>query len=331
MAHIAGHIDLPADPLVGNLTGQESSLSNWAGEYVTDMLGKGKALGEQPYQGYSGPLSAGSSDLQDQAFGGIAGLTLPSGFDEAANMNTDVFGSAGAAGQYDPSNIGTSMWNDDAATNYMSPYIQQALNPQLEEMSRQAAIQRISDNAKLTQAGAYGGSRQAIMNSESNDNMMRLMAELTGKGYQNAYESAGKMFSSDMERQLGADRASEQSRQFGAGLGLESLNTQLSAARGLTDASNARLSAERDIFGNQLDAGGIQRGITAEGIAADKAQFSEERDFPYKQVQYMHSLLGGMPLGAQTNTYSQPSDLSNAFGASSGLMELYNLIFGGGE
>ena len=30
-----------ADPIVGKQTGSESSLSNWAGDYVTDMLGKG--------------------------------------------------------------------------------------------------------------------------------------------------------------------------------------------------------------------------------------------------------------------------------------------------
>ena len=39
-------------------------------------------------------------------------------------------------------------------------------------------------------------------------------------------------------------------------------------------------------LGDQLDAGAIQRGIESEGILADREQFIEERDFPYKQVQY---------------------------------------------
>ncbi len=51
------------DPLVGKQTGTESALSTWAGPYVTDMLGRGQALGQMPYQAYTGPLTAGQGDL----------------------------------------------------------------------------------------------------------------------------------------------------------------------------------------------------------------------------------------------------------------------------
>jgi hypothetical protein len=57
--------------------GQSSSLSPWAGPYVTDMLGKGAALSAMPYTAYEGPLTAGASDLQQQAFQGLAGLAVP--------------------------------------------------------------------------------------------------------------------------------------------------------------------------------------------------------------------------------------------------------------
>src|SRR6056300_621609 len=57
--------------------GQSSSLSPWAGPYVTDMLGKGAALANMPYQAYEGPLTAGQSALQNQAFQGLAGLAVP--------------------------------------------------------------------------------------------------------------------------------------------------------------------------------------------------------------------------------------------------------------
>jgi hypothetical protein len=70
-------VTAPADPLVGQQTGTESSLSNWAGPYVTEMLGRGQALASQPYQAYTGPLTAGQSGLQTQAFQGLAGLTIP--------------------------------------------------------------------------------------------------------------------------------------------------------------------------------------------------------------------------------------------------------------
>ena len=45
----------------GDPTSQTGSLSPWAAPYVTGMLGKGQALANQGYQGYSGPLTAGAS------------------------------------------------------------------------------------------------------------------------------------------------------------------------------------------------------------------------------------------------------------------------------
>mgnify|MGYP003651814412 CR=1 FL=1 len=56
---------------------EESSLSSWAGPYVTEMLGRGQALAGLPYQGFMGPLTAGESALQTQAFQGLAGLQTP--------------------------------------------------------------------------------------------------------------------------------------------------------------------------------------------------------------------------------------------------------------
>ncbi len=61
----------------------------------------------------------------------------------------------------------------------------------------------------------------------------------------------------------------------------------------------------------QQGLGAIQRGIESEGMAADYAQFKEERDFPYKQVQYMQSLLQNLPLEAQARMYTAPSTAAN--------------------
>jgi hypothetical protein len=62
----------------------------------------------------------------------------------------------------------------------------------------------------------------------------------------------------------------------------------------------------------QLTAGGQQRGIESEGIAADKAQFEEARANPYKMVQFQQSLLQGLPLAAQSYQGISPSDLTKA-------------------
>ena len=259
------------DPIVGKQTGSESSLSNWAGDYVTDMLGKGQALANQPYQAYTGPLSAGQSTAQQAAFQGIGNLSVPTGQMGAAGFQPQKF-------------------TAQAAQDYMNPYLQSALNPQIEEARRQAQITRLGDANRLTQAGAYGGSRQAIMESELNRSLGQNLANITGQGYQTAYDKAMQQFNTE---QGAAQQAQNLTNQYG----LQALQ-------------------------NQANLGAQERAIQAEGIAADIAQFEEERDFPYKQTQYQQSLLQGLPLAAQSYSYAKPSQLSELLGGSGGLMGL---------
>tara|TARA_R100001509_G_scaffold162514_1_gene134300 strand:- start:3112 stop:4071 length:960 start_codon:yes stop_codon:yes gene_type:complete len=268
------------DPLIGKQTSTESALSNYVGPYVTDMLGRGQALANEGYQAYLGPLTAGASDLQQQAFdaaSGLASLAMPT-----ENIS------------YTPQ----SFTDEGVAAQYMNPYLTAALQPQIDEARRQAEIQRVQDAGRLTRAGAFGGSRQAIMESEGARNLASNLAGITGQGYRDAFNRAQQQFNTEQNR-----------LQTASG---QQLNQGLAALSALSNL------------------GGIQRGIESEGIKADRGQFEEERDFPYKQVQYMQSLLQGLPLAAQNYSYQQPSLLSEISGTAGGLMDLYDQL-GGSE
>lgn len=265
---------VPADPLAGKQIGGESSLSSWAGPYVTDMLAKGQALSNTPYQAYGGPLTAGASGLQQQAFSGLAGLALPS------NM-----------GAYTPQTFGA-----EQAQQYMNPYLQASLDPQIAEARRQAEISRVQNAGRLSQAGAFGGSRQAIMESEGQRNLGTKLADITGTGYNTAYDKAMAQFNTEQGRQ---QTAQENTNKYGM-----------------------------DVLAAQAGAGAIERGITSEDIAARQKQFEDERDDPFKKVQYQQSLLQGMPLATTAYSYQQPSALSNAMGTAGGISELYDIFAG---
>jgi len=258
-----GDVTVPMDPDVGEVAGVSGALAEFAGDYVTDMLGRGEALSQQPYQAYTGPLTAGTSGLQDTAFTGLANLALPT---TAANFDATT------------------------AQNLMNPFIQSALNPQLQAARDEAERQRLANAARLQQAGAFGGSRQAIMESEGQRNLNQNLADIRAKGYAQAYDQAMDQF--------GRDRA----------YGLDALTAQRAG-------------------------GAEQRAIEGEGVAADFAQFREERDFPYKQVQYAQSLLQGLPIAARAYSYNQPSTLSTVLGSAGGISGLLENLFniGGGE
>ena len=270
----------------GSATGTESSLSTWVGPYVTDMLSKGWAQSYEPYQAYSGPLTAGESAMQQQAFSGLANLAVPT--ERMGTYTPQVFTDPGVAQQY------------------MSPYLQAALEPQLAEARRQAQVQRVQNAARLTQAGAFGGGRQAVMESELDRNLLRNLADITGQGYQQAYTQGLGQFNTEQDRQRAAQAAINE-------YGL-------------------------NVLQRQENAGQVQRDIEQAGVTADMQQFLEERDFPYKQVQYMQSLLQGLPVEASNTNYAEPSYLTQLLGGGAditsllsqgGIGDLLQSLFGG--
>jgi len=275
-------------------TGAESSLSNWAGDYVTNMLGQGAAQANKPYEAYTGPLTAGASQLQNQAFTQAGNMQTPASIGQAATTAGGIASLAPGAGQY--TSVGTD-FGTTQAQQYMNPYLQSALNPAMEEARRQADISRIDDAGRLTRAGAYGGSRQAIMESEGRRNLMDKQNQMLTSGYSTAFDKAQQQFNADQAR-----RINEQ--QFATTSGLQGLQTGLQGAQ--TQGQLGSLQSQTDLAGINALAGlgGMQRGIESEGIAADKAQFEEARLNPYKMVQFQQSLLSGLPLSAQS--YSMP-------------------------
>lgn len=270
-----GGVNIPPDPLAGKQTSTESNLSTWAGPYVTQMLGRGQALADMPYQTYTGPLTAGTSNLQNQAFSGLGNLIIPT--DQMKSFTPGSFTDQGTA------------------SKYMNPYLTAALQPQIDEMNRQANIRRMENASRMSRAGAYGGGRQAILEGELERGLGANIARTLGEGYKSAYDVAQGQFNTEQQRQMAANQAAQQ-------YGLAALQ-------------------------KQADLGGQQRDIEQQGITADYEQFKEQRDFPYKQVQFTQSLLQGLPLAAQSYGYQAPSALSEILGGTGGILSLLDTIF----
>jgi len=294
-------------------TSKTSTLSPWAGDYVTNMLGKTQALTEAPQQVYGGPLTAGASNLQQQGFAGI-GEVAKGGFNPTTFTNQYKAPTA-----YSPT---TSSFDTAAASQYMNPYLSAALQPQIDEARRQSQITQQQNAAKMTQAGAFGGSRGAIMDAETQRSLGANLANITGTGYNTAYDKAMAQFNADQARKMAeaqygatqgmtsaqntaqygdaAQRATEASRQYSADFGLKSLNDLMAA-------------------------GATQRGIESEGIAADKAQFEQQQARPYTNLEFQRKMLTDLPIGASTTSTNQDT-LSKLQTDIGGLASLYQKL-----
>lgn len=310
-----------------------STLSDWVGPYVSSMLGRTNALSQEGTQVYGGPLTAGASPLQEQAFDGIAGLTLPNsnyrstGFDAGYTANQ-------TSGRYNPTNFttgipGLSKGNVGTTRSLMNPYIRGVLNPQIREAQRQAQINEMMNGDRFTQAGAFGGSRQAIMDAENQRNLSTQVGDMTGKAYSDAYDKAMDEQFRRAGINLEAQRANEQSRQFGAGYKMDAFNANESArqkegvmgldAQRLTDQSKQFKSStalnqgaqQMAQYNQMMQAGAAQRGVESEGIAADRAEWQRQQEQPYEQLRFMREMLGGLPLSTSTSS-SQPVQQSDS-------------------
>jgi hypothetical protein len=171
------------------------------------------------------------------------------------------------------------------AANYMNPYLSAVLTPQLDELRRQSQMTQMGNAAKLTQAGGYGGARQAIMDAETQRNLLQEQNKAIGTGYANAYDRAMGQF-----------------------------NTEQGQAKTLADML--------------AGAGTAQRGIEQEGITADYNEFLAQRDYPQKQVQFLQSMLQGLPISTVTNTPAQMSGIGQLTSTIGGLGSLMEAIKG---
>ena len=307
-----------SQPSVPSTTTQTTELPEWARGYAKDTLAKGAALtdiNQNPYQTYGGERIAGFSDLQKQAQQGAAGM-------QTAGQVGLGSGLAGAAGlgalgtNYQGGNFYGGQFNSDAAKQYMNPYMQNVVDIQQREAQRQADIAGTQRNAQAVGAGAFGGSRQAITDAEAARNLATQKGDIQAQGLNQAYGQAANQFNQDYSRNLQAQQLGEQSRQYGAGLGMQGLQTGLQAAGQLGQLGQTQYGQEMGINQLQNQYGAQQQQQTQRGLDTAYQDFLNQQNYPYKQLGFMSDLVRGMPLGQQSTAqvYQAPGSLMGQLG-----------------
>jgi len=225
--------NVPTTPTpTGYGASSSSTLSPWAGNYVADMLSKGQALANKPYEAYKGPLTAGASDLQ---------LEQQAGLTELAKT--------GLA----PTQFSTSTFDTTQANKFMNPYLQASLDPQLKELQRTAQINNAQDAARLMGVGAYGGGRQAVLMGEQNRNLLDKSGALLSQGYNTAYDKAMAQFNAEQNRGLQTEQAQDLSNQKSAEFGLKTLDALGTAGSTQRDITQQGITADKKAFEDERD------------------------------------------------------------------------------
>lgn len=310
---------------------QVTDLPEWARGYAQRSLGmaegltttkdaQGNITGPSQYQKYPYERIAGFQPLQEQAFGATQNLQ-PSQLGAQAGQFAGAATLGGLGTGYDP--YQTGQFTSGVAAQYMTPYLEQSLAPQLREAQRSSEIQKQADQARAVQQGAFGGSRQAIVEAERQRNLGMLQGDIRARGYQSAFDQAQQQFARDQQLR-------EQSRQYGAGLGLQGLQTALQGAGVMGTLGGQQFGQAKDVIGLQSQMGALQQQQAQAGLTQNYQDFLNQQRYPYQQLEFMSNILRGTPMGSVSSLYAPPPNTAaQVAGIGAGLYGTFGKAAGG--
>jgi hypothetical protein len=334
-----------------------SNIPEYAKPYVETMLGATQKqlftgndtedggyniTGFKPYQPYSTNASdyiAGFSPLQQKAQQTVGGMQVPGQFGAASDITGRGIMGAAQVGQqagslYGLGNAAAGAGNQYAqqATDpyamaaYMSPYMQNVLQGQQNEAIRQSEMQKMGNQAQAVQAGAYGGSRQALVESERQRNLGTQLGGIQAQGLQNAFQNA------QQAQQYGAG-LNLQGLQAGAGMYGQGIGAQQAAIGQVMQGAGQyaglgaqQLQAEQGIANLQNTVGAQQQSMEQQKINQSIQDYANAQQYPLMQLGVMSNMLRGLPMQATTtNQYvAAPNAITQGIGTAGAAASIYN-------
>jgi len=239
--------------------------------FVTDVLEKSKALQErreeEGYVPFEGPRIAAFSPEQEQAFAGVKAIQGASQpyfrTAEALTASSALAPNAVSVGQF------------------MNPYIQNVIDIQKREARRAGDVEQQRIGQKAVSQGAFGGSRQAILEAEANRNLQQRLGDIQFRGQAAAFE--------DAQNRL----AQQRNRERSAGQQFATLGTTVPG------------QTLREI--SALETTGAQRrGVGQQALDIAQQEYEVARTFPERTLQDYQSIIRGYaaPIPASTVTRS---------------------------
>jgi hypothetical protein len=314
-------------------TTYNTNIPEYARPYVENMLGAtqkqlfdmegDQITGFKPYQPYStdpSKYTAGFQPLQESAMRSVGQMQVPGQLDQASGLaGMSGLGAMGAAQQA----MGAGQQFQNMATDpramqgYMSPYMQNVVDYQKSQALRDYQIAQPMRARQAVGAGAFGGSRQAIMEAEAERSLGSQLQGITAAGSQKAFEDAQKQ------------------QQFGAQLGMQGLQTGLQgygqmgqAASTLGGLGSQQFGMQKDIVGLQSQFGKEQQALEQQKINQAIQDWANTQQYPLMQLGVMSNMLRGLPMqSATTNQYvASPNALTQGIGLAGAGASIFNAM-----
>jgi len=303
--------------------------------YAQNMLGQAAALTDtemNPYMQYQGARVAQFSPLQKQSYENAALMqSQPQLQDATAMAGSAGLGALNTQYTYNPFQT-QSYTSPGMAESYMSPYMANVVERQQQDATRQAAIAGQAQQAQAARSGAFGGSGDYLMRGQAAGNLARQKGDIMATGMQNAYTQGMNQFNAEQAATQGAAQLNAQQGQFGAGLGLQGLQTANQAAQNLGNLGNLQYQQNMGINALQNQYGLQQQAQMQKDIDTKYGDFLNYQNYPYKQLGFMSDIIRGAPLTQTGSSVYQapPSTAQNIASLGLGAAGISKLMANGG-
>ena len=350
-------------------TAYQTNLPEYAKPYVMNMLGAaqnqlfqttpgvdgapGEITGFKPYTPYStNPQDyfAGPSSLQRSVYGEAGQMQTPGQFGQATGLagmsgmgqlgtaqQAGVLGglgtALGAAGamQAMPAfgagqQFAQQVTDPRSVQAFMSPYQQGVTDVAKNAAIRDAQMMEQGNRLAAARQGTYGGARQALASLERERNLASTLSNIQAQGSQSAFDRAmqTKQFGANLGLQgIQTGLQGVQAGMQGIGQGLQGVGAQQAGFAGAGQAAStlgqlggAQQQADLARMGFQQQTGREQQAFQQNIINQAIQDFATQQQYPFMQLSTMSNLLRGLPMQSMsTQQYqAQPSALQQGIG-----------------
>ena len=296
---------------------EQTAIPEYARPYVENLLGTAQSYTDpyqNPYQQYMGDRQAQFAPLQQMSYDNAALMqTAPQLADATALTGMAGLGALNTQYTFRPADFNAAFGaatTKDAQGNVtgntmLNPYMQNIVERQQADARRQGDIAAQIQGAQAARSGAFGGSGDYLMRGQARNNLARQQGDIQAQGLNTAYNQAMGQY--NIQNQLNA-----QQQQYGAGLGLQGLQTAMTGAKGLADIGQTQYGQNMGIL-NMQNQYGLQQQQQSQNILNNQYQdFLNFQNAPYKQMGFMSDILRGLPLTQQSSSmYQTPPSLGS--------------------
>lgn len=277
-------------------TSQTNTISDFSrNQLLSNQTAVRDTLNSNPFQTFDGQRVAGLNDTQ---------LGAQQQFTQGQAQGQGLLDQAGAAataaGGFQPQEVQAQSLAGADLSQYTNPFQQQVIDSTVGELNRQRDGALNDVQGQATAAGAFGGSRHGLVESETGRNFADITARTVAGLNSDNFNNATNLFQQDANRQL-------QSDQFNSNLGLQGAQLQLDQAGLLGNLGNFANTANINNAQVLNQFGQQQQQTEQAGLDAQYQEFLRAQEDPFRRAQVELGILGSTPIitnssGSSTST-----------------------------